>query len=405
MSGVADVRPAGASGDVPTREELVERARALRPLLREDAGQADRDRELTQRVIDAITDAGLLKLMVPKRLGGYETDIRTLLDVVGELGRGDLSASWVSGVLNFTAWQVALLPEQAQREVWEDNATARICSVISPAVQYEPADRGITITAGRWPAASGSQVSEWAFLTVPMAFGPEGPEFNAALIPISDLTIEDTWFPAGVRGSSSRTLLGADVFVPEHRMMSVKPALDGHRPNTRPDEPLYASSFAGVAGVATLAPQLGLADAVLELVTEQSQGRMIPTAGVFDQSESPAFQMRVAEASAKIETAWMLARRVADEVDEAAARGDLPDDRSRGRARMFSAWACEMAHDAVESLMSEAGLSSFMDDAPLQRMWRDSSTAARHTAYRLDPVKELYGRIILGKGPGATMLF
>ncbi|MFE2998756.1 acyl-CoA dehydrogenase family protein [Nocardia sp. NPDC059246] len=401
---MADTTNSTIESDSPTRAELVARATALVPLLREDAAEADQERRLTQRVVDAITEAGLLQLMTPRRLGGLETDLSTVLEVVGELGRGDMSTAWVAGVLNFTAWQVGTLGKQAQDDVWASNPRARICSVLAPTAEYERADGGIVVT-GRWPVASGSQISEWAFLSVPMSFGPQGPELSAALIPMSELTVLDTWNPAGVRGSASNTIVGKEIFVPEHRLMPIRPALNGERPESHSGEPLYISSFAGIASIATLAPQLGLGSAVFEAVTDQSQGRPVPTAGLMDQSESSAFQMRIADAGVRIDTAWLLARQVAAEVDAAAATGGLPDDGSRGRARMYSCWAAELVHDAVETLISESGASALMDGSPLQRMWRDNSTAARHTAYRIDPVRELYGRILLDKGPGNALLF
>ena len=393
MSGVSETASAVEQG-TPSRTELVERAAALRALLRDDAGQGDRDRELTDRVIDAMTDAGLFKLMVPRHLGGYDAGVETLLDVVGELGRGDLSAGWVSGVMNFSAWWVRAFSDRAQRDVWESNPLARVCSVISPSAEQKEAEGGIVVS-GRWPNSSGCTHSEWAVLVVPMSFGPQGPELSIALIPVAEMTIEDTWNPAGVRASASRTLIAEDVFVPHHRLRPMRPPADEQGPG----EALYQASVSGVGSVGTVAPQLGAAEAVLELVMEQSRGRRVAMFGIADQSEHPGFQMRVAEAAVKIQAGWLLTREAAAGLDAAATTGEVPSAEAQGWNRMAPTWASLQAYEAVESLMSESGASAFMDGSPLQRMWRDVGLAHRHAAYRLDPVKELHGRALLGKGP------
>ena len=394
----------GQKVTTPSREELVARAASLRPLLIDHAAEADRERRLSRRVVDAVAEAGLFKLTVPRRLGGYQTDMRTLLEVVAELGRGCMSTSWVTSVLNFSAWQASIFSEQARRDIWEDNPGACVCSVFGPARKSEEGDTG-WIISGSWPAASGCALSDYAALSVPVAMGPDGPVFKAFLVPLAELTIEDTWFSTGVRGSESNTLVAEDVFVPHHRVLELRDALSGVRPDVRADDTLYLSSWSGVGAIATLVPQLGLADAVFQLVMDRSQGKRIPPAGIADQSEDPGFQMRVADAGAKIELAWSMARRICDEVDAAALTGKLPEDLSRGRARMYSALASQYVYEAVETMISEAGSSALTQGDALERLWRDMSTAHRHTAYRVDPARKVFGRVLLGKGPGVNVRF
>src|SRR6476660_4517094 len=112
---------AAATARVPDRAELVGRAVALRKLLSNEAAECDRERRLTDISIKAITSAGLMRLMTPRRFGGYEADLRTFLDVSTELGRGCCSASWVTGVLTVGNFVVSLFPAAAQEEVWTEN--------------------------------------------------------------------------------------------------------------------------------------------------------------------------------------------------------------------------------------------------------------------------------------------
>ena len=67
-------------------EELIRRATELQPLLARNAAQAETDRRIPEENIEALREAGLFKLMIPRRLGGYETTIKTQLEVSAALG-------------------------------------------------------------------------------------------------------------------------------------------------------------------------------------------------------------------------------------------------------------------------------------------------------------------------------
>jgi 3-hydroxy-9,10-secoandrosta-1,3,5(10)-triene-9,17-dione monooxygenase len=387
-----------------TREEIVQRAVALRGQLREDAAQVDRDRRASERNIAAITDAGLLRLFVPQRLGGLETDARTLLDVTAEIARGCPATAWVTGILNASAFLLSLFPEQAQEEVWGESPMARLCSPIAPTAEFRKVDGGISVT-GKWAYASGSLHAEWAIVAVPMDRTEQGPDLHLALMPMSEMAIEDTWYVSGMRGSGSNTIVAEGVFVPEHRILPFMPALQGHARTEHVEETLYQSSLAGILVLAILGPQLGIVDQALEYVIEKAPSRMITSTIYARQSEAVPFQMDVAEAATRIDTAHLHAYRAADDVDAAAQRGELPDARTRGRIRMDCAWASRQCHAAMELLMSAHGTSGFADVSPLQRLWRDQSIASRHAAFGINPPKEMYGRVLLGKDPMISFLF
>jgi 3-hydroxy-9,10-secoandrosta-1,3,5(10)-triene-9,17-dione monooxygenase len=66
-------------------DELIRRATELQPLLAKNAAQTEADRRVVEENIEAIREAGLFRIMVPKRLGGFEVDIRTKLEVSAAL--------------------------------------------------------------------------------------------------------------------------------------------------------------------------------------------------------------------------------------------------------------------------------------------------------------------------------
>ena len=97
---------------------LTEAALGLRPLLEANAAETDRLRRLPDANVKALKDTGLCRLMVPRRLGGHQTDIHTYIEVMEALGRGCGSASWVASLINVCAWLTSLFPEQAQKDVF-----------------------------------------------------------------------------------------------------------------------------------------------------------------------------------------------------------------------------------------------------------------------------------------------
>ena len=82
-------------------------------------------------------------------------------------------------------------------------------------------------------------------------------------VPMSELTIEDTWFVAGMKGTGSNTVVGDKVFVPEHRLLPVPRAIDNEYPTEHSDEALYRSSFIPVLVLILAGPLLGLGRAAL----------------------------------------------------------------------------------------------------------------------------------------------
>ena len=89
-------------------EALVAKARELGPLIREHAPEAERQRRLTKPVTTRLTAAASPKMLLPKSLGGLETDPVTMMRVVEEIARFDSVAGWLLMVSNSGAYTGAL---------------------------------------------------------------------------------------------------------------------------------------------------------------------------------------------------------------------------------------------------------------------------------------------------------
>jgi 3-hydroxy-9,10-secoandrosta-1,3,5(10)-triene-9,17-dione monooxygenase len=388
----------------PDRDTLLARAAAIRPILERNAEETDARRRLADGNVQALKDSGLCRLMVPLRFGGYQTSIRTYIDVLAEVGRGCGSTSWVASLVNVCAWLAALFPEKAQADIWSGNPDAWVAGSLAPNGEAVPVDGGWRVT-GRWPWASGSLHAQWGACGIHMKNDRgEMANFGLSLMPMSDLRVEDTWFMAGMKGTGSNTIVAKDVFVPEHRFLPYPNAFAGKYRTEFGDEVVYRAALVPVT-VLILAPsQLGVARAALDHAVAKAPTRGITHTNFATQAESSGFQMQVAEAAMKIDTATLHAQRAAHDLDRAAAEHRHMDLTARARVRMDTALAAKHCRDAVELLVAAHGTSSLADSNRMQRLWRDVHTASHHAITEWQINLEVYGKALLGIEPNITHL-
>jgi alkylation response protein AidB-like acyl-CoA dehydrogenase len=382
---------------VPATAELVARARALRPLLAANASRGETDRRVVEESIQALTGAGLFKIAVPRRYGGYETSVRTMLEVSAAVGEADGGTAWVLTLVNVCNWLVGLFPQQAQDDVFGADPAALVSGVLAPTATTVKVDGGWRIT-GKWHYNSGSWHATWAGLGIPVT-DSDGEVVNQglALIPRGDLSLEDTWFVAGMKSTGSNCLVADDVFVPEHRVMLVPPAILGEYPSENTgSEPFYRSALVPVLALVLVGPQLGMGQAALDYVISKAAKKPVSYTFFTAQTESVGFQLQIAEAARLIDTARLHAFRAADDIDQAAARGEYPDFLTRARVRSDTGYVAECVTRAIDILLYAHGAGSFADVSPLQRIWRDSATAARHAVVSPQVSYEVYGKALLG---------
>src|ERR1051326_6143926 len=179
--------------------------------------------------------------------------------------------------------------------------------------------------------------------------------FGLSLMPMSGLTIEDTWFGAGMKGTGSNTIVAKDVFVPEHRFLPYPKAFAGSYRTEYTDEIVYRVALVPVTILILVGSQLGMAQAALDYVVEKAPERPVTHTNYTKQRESTGFQILLADAAMKIETARLHAYRAADDLDACAAAGRHPDVKERARVRADSALVAKYCREAAEILASAPG--------------------------------------------------
>ena len=368
------------------------------PLLQKHAAWAEDNRRLHEETIEALADAGIFRMRIPARYGGYESDTRTLVDVAGELGRGDGSAAWTASVYWIPGWMACMFPEHVQDEVFS-TPDVRICGTLSPSAMAVPTDGGIVVN-GKWGFVSGALHSHWQEIIAVLVGGEGEPMPIVALVPISDLQIVDDWYTSGMKGSGSISTVAADVFVPQERVLPIVSVLSGHTASPlNAESPIYRAPLLPVASASSLGCVLGMAKAAKDAFFARLPDRKITYTGYKHQAEAPLTHMQVAEAIRKIDEAEFHAHRVASLVDtkgEANAQWTV-EERVGARADLGA--VCRLSKQAVDILASASGGSSIYSDQPIQRISRDIAAVNMHALMHPDTNDELYGRILCGLQP------
>ncbi|WP_236949438.1 acyl-CoA dehydrogenase family protein [Mycolicibacterium goodii] len=375
-----------------TRDELVDRARALQPLLAHHAGDSDINRRLPDEVIDALTQACLFRLMTPRRFGGYAVPSRTVVEVSEALAMADASAGWVVGLNANVAWAAAHGTEQMQQEIFGANPDVKLAGSGQP-VPARLVDGGVQFS-GRWAYASGSPHADWAGVGVAVdkADG-EPPEMMFAFVPRSEMRLEDTWHTVGMRGSGSNTWAGEDIFVPEHRLMPVGGVVE---PSPLEEEPVYRLPVGTVGTMTVMGTVLGLGRVALQYTIGKASSKGLQHTFIARQSDSVGVQMQIAEAALKIETARLHVYQATDDLAEATLHPETLDYALRARVRGLAGYAAQQVLEAIQTLLSVHGSGSFAESNPMQRIWRDANVAARHAGLNTAIGLEVFGKSLLG---------
>ncbi|MGE5827326.1 MAG: acyl-CoA dehydrogenase family protein [Micromonosporaceae bacterium] len=385
--------------------ELVQDVGKLVPLLKSHAVWSEQNRRLHDETLEALADAGVFRLRVPTRYGGLESSARTVIDVLGEVAKGDGSAAWVAGVNAITTWMACLLPDEVQDEVFANPGT-RLCGTLSPTGMCVPVDGGMVLT-GKWGFISGALHSQWQVI-VAVAPAP-GPDVSfwpiMTVVPMSDLQIVDDWHTSGLCGSGSVTTVAQQVFVPQQRILPLPLVLaEQYASRANAASPVYRTPLLPTAAALSIGTVVGLAAAAKEEFFERLPGRKITYTSYENQHEAPVTHLRVSEAAMLIDEATFHAHRLGRRLDAKGEDGSPWTIGDRGLARADMGRACELAKEAADILNLASGGSSIYTDVPIQRIARDLHAINMHALMHPATNSELHGRILCGLEPNTLYI-
>jgi 3-hydroxy-9,10-secoandrosta-1,3,5(10)-triene-9,17-dione monooxygenase len=345
-------------------------------------------RHIPDETIADFQQTGILRLMQPRRFGGYQASFGLFSRIIEILAEGCAASAWVYAVLGEHQWIIACMPEQAQFDVWGSDPAAVASSSLAPRETARATPGGWRLS-GRFPFSSGCLHARWAIIGARCEEPGGGQPIRYVLVPMAEIEIIDDWEVLGLRGTGSRSLLLDDVFVPAHRSVLLRDLYDGTTPGAQvhPDYPLLRAPRGLLVPFSLPCVAFTLARRALDLTAASLATRV--SRGTRVMGDSEVVQQQLGEASAEIETAVLILHARRDEtlalVDSAAA---IPAELiSRNRRR------------GVERLVELAGARTVYDAEPLQSLWKDVLTISTHTVVSRHLAMVPSGRILLGLPP------
>ena len=373
-----------------TYEEAIERARALKPILRERVPETERLRRLPAENVADLLENGMYGIMTPRRFGGSELGSSTMIDVTIELASACPSTGWVHMLWTAHMWLLALFPPETQEELWS-NPNTLASSVVNTVGDVVPVDGGYRWT-GRGFFSSGVDHCNWLTAAVPIKRdGDEGtPERRWLLIPREEFEIVDDWYTVGLKGTGSKTIVANDVFVPERHTLSNKEIEEGTTPGSKlHSHPMYGALSSANFTAAMGAPALGAAYGFLEAYEERLRSK------VSNIDDGLTVNMaRYANAAAQVDAAHAMTLQNAERF--ACVPAAQIDPMVRAKLRRDQAFAAQTSRKIASFLYEECGGSSLYEKSDLQRLWRDANAAAAHHGLTWDWVGVGWTKAVLG---------
>ena len=225
--------------------DCVARAQALAPRIAAAAVRIEAGRELPPDIVEALHEARLFRMLVPRSLDGDEVSPVAFMHAIEELAKADASTAWCVAQTSVCSTISSCLKPQIAAEIFKNDPRGVLAWGPSTSKAKAIAEPGGFRVSGEWPFASGSRHATWlaAHSVVSEADGSLRRDSNGEpvqktfVVPRGSATIKDVWHVIGLKGTGSDTYTLTDVFVPEDCAIAHH-ALD--RAERHEHGPLYA---------------------------------------------------------------------------------------------------------------------------------------------------------------------
>jgi alkylation response protein AidB-like acyl-CoA dehydrogenase len=376
----------------PAALDLVERARALAPLIAKEADEIERTRRLTPAVTTALIENGLYRALLPQSLGGAEAPLAIFMQMQEEIAKADASTAWCLGQCSVCAMVAAYLDRDVADEIF--NKPPGILAWGAIAHEVRVVSGGYRASA-RWDFASGSRQASWlgAHVRILEEDGtprrkPDGtPEIRTILFPVASATMHDVWDAIGLRGTGTDSYSVDNLFIPEKFA-----ALRDEPSALREPGPIYKIPTHYVFAMGFAATSLGLARAMLDSTIDLSR-RKTPQ-GLSAMRENNAVQGLIGRTEATLRAARAYLYSTAAEIWRDLEAGTPMTEAHRIAMRIAATWTIHQSTHVVDTAYHMAGATAVFAANPFERRFRDMHTIAQQIQAR-DTHYEDAGRAIL----------
>jgi alkylation response protein AidB-like acyl-CoA dehydrogenase len=374
------------------RPSPLEAAYKLASMIRASADEAEVYRELPRPLFEAIADAGLLHMALPRSIGGGEIDLPTYIQVIEELGKADASTGWVVNQLAIYGTYASRMPRDIARMIWIDTPYGCVANTPAATAKAIVVPGGYRVT-GRQGFSTGSRNAAWVAAHAQVIEDGQvrrdgdGPETRYLFVPVAEAELLDTWNVRGMRGTGTHHFAVNDVFVPAERtvLSATAPLLEPGPLYKIPRTLLFASGDASVA--------FGMARTCLAVFMELA-GAKTPRAMEALLRDLPMVQMTIGQAEAWLRTGKAFLTEAVREIWAGATRDAVTLDQ-RANLRLATTHGIRVAAQIIDAVYNASGATAVYEDNPLQRYFQDIHVITQHMQGRLAHY-ELIGRYWLG---------
>lgn len=373
-----------ANESIPTPEELVARARAMIPALKQRARACTAARNVPAETVAEMQAAGFFRVLQPKRWGGYEMSPNVYFDILKTLAEGCMSSAWIYGVIGCHPYELALFHDSAQRDVWGDDNSVLVSSSYQPVGKVERAEGGFYLS-GHWGFSSGSAHCDWVLLGA--LVWPEGgpgsgpPDMRTFLLPRSDYRIiEGSWDTFGLQGTGSLDIVVEGAFVPEHRTHRAEDGFLCQNPGqVENDAPLYRLPWAQVFTRGVSTATLGGTRAAIDAAMAIMKDRISTNTGKASKAD-PVLHAAIAQAHTQVLEMELVLKTSFDDLMHIASRGEPIPMEKRTLYAYQSSNVARRCAALIDSMVQLLGGRAIYMSSDIIQPWLDVLAARAHVA-------------------------
>ncbi len=391
--------------DERTTGDCIADARALAPVIAAAAPRIEAGRELPLDLVDALHEARLFRMLVPRSLGGEEVSPVVFMRTIEEIAKADASTAWCIAQTSVCSTIAKSMKPEIAAEIFKKNPRGVLAWGPTNNAKAVAENGGFRVT-GTWPFASGSRHATWLAAHC-LIYEPDGqqrrdadgnPVQKTLVVPRERATIKDVWHVIGLKGTGSDTYVLTDVFVPEDYAIGYHALNSAER---RERGPLYAFTIYQLFGSSFPAVALGIARTLLDdfcalAQTKKAMGQTSPL------RDNAVVQSQVGVAQSQLAAARVFFFATWEEVWQAAQSGTLSVDQ-RVRLRMASIHASQQARQVVETAYLAAGTVAVLESNPFERRFRDMHAVSQQAQSQF-AIFEAIGRHFLGLPPNSRLI-
>lgn len=366
---------------IPSPEELVERARAMIPVLQARARQTTAGRKVPDETIAEMQAAGFFRVLQPKRWGGYEMHPNVFFDILKLIAEGCMSTGWVYGVVGCHPYELALFSDRAQTEVWGNDTSVLVSSSYQPVGKVEHTEGGFYLS-GRWGFSSGSQHCQWVLLgaLVPPKVEGEAPDMRTFLVPRADYRIDETWDTFGLQGTGSHDVVVERAFVPDYRTHRAADGFLCTNPGQQENSaPLFSLPWAQIFVRSVSSAALGGTRAAINAALQIARDRVSTNTGKASKTD-PMLMAAIARAHAQLGEMEATLTASFDAALAKANRGEAMTMPERALNRYQSSTVVRRCAALIDEIMPLLGGRAIYMSSPIIQPWLDINAARAHVA-------------------------